>query len=94
MSNLFFGIDTSRALATLTTAGASWTATEDGFITGTFGGKDINTNGIVYIDNVGVVAGKSTYYEYHNLLLPIKKGQTVRTRDSGSYALVIYGVLR
>ena len=91
---MFFGIDTSKVLTSITTAGASWIATDDGFITGTFGGKDINSNGIVYIDNVSVVAAKSTYYEYYNLLLPIKKGQTVRTRDSGSYSIVIYGVLR
>lgn len=94
IQNMFFGIDTSNVLTTINTTSASWTATEDGFVIGAAIGQNSSTFGIVYIDGVGVGGATSNYANITNIFLPIKKGQVLLTRSSGTYNLTVYGVIR
>lgn len=87
---------TKSAITTITTRGASWTATEDCFLIGHIW-KDANTNkAIVSIDNVPVFTSHNTNSDTYERDFPpiyVKKGSVVSTRgDSGYYYLIAYPV--
>ena len=92
----FAGIDTSTVIEHKTGINISWTATKDCWcfaqiaaITG--------AGAAVYIDNVYIAGTRlqkdGTYFQY-TLLIPVKQGQTVTTRNvtGQDYDLTFYPV--
>lgn len=81
----------SRHLKSIITANTSWTATEDCWITGYVNGEE-TAAAFVYVDNV--VCGASYVANTSNLsgvMIPVKKGSVIKTRNYGTYTLEIYG---
>lgn len=84
--------DLSNVLHTITTRGASWTATEDCLMIGSVGGGSTSNGSIVYVDNIVVFA--STLDNNITTHFYIKKGQTVATRENyGRYNLSFYKLM-
>lgn len=87
-------IDTDNVLATITTAGASYTATENCWVIGIHEnngalGSQVFLNGIT----VGTIYDRTTHAILSSsVCFPVMKGQTVTTRSVGTYELTVYGV--
>lgn len=85
-------IDTNNLLATITEAGASYTAQENSYVVGWFASNGKNEAHIM-IDGVKI----TRIYDATNLTVvqsafsfPIAKGQTISTRSVGTYSLAVY----
>lgn len=84
-----FGIDTSNLLATLTSQGASYTATQNCYAIVTISSSSGGFAPQVYIDNVVVLSVSTGFTLVTNI--PIAKGQTISTRANyGNYDVKIY----
>lgn len=100
-SNMAAFIDTSTLLHSITTQNDSWQATKDCWVTGFMGRTSVSDgDAVLYIDNVEIlrcgasstVAGGSISY---NVCIPLKAGQTVKTRvDYGRYSLNCYAMMK
>lgn len=75
-------INTSASITTITTPNASWTATKDCWIVGSVSSKD-GTTANVNVNNVAV-AGVGNTATSSFVCFPVKKGQTVTTRNADS----------
>lgn len=74
------GINTRASITTITTAGTSWTATKDCWIVGSVTSKD-GTTANVNVNGVAVAGVGNTATSFF-VCFPVKKGQTVTTRNA------------
>lgn len=79
----------------ITTPSGSWVATQDCFVICHLKQKDKIKGGEIYINNTKVASIFSYNDNESSLttLLPVKKGQTISTRDTGEYNLIAYEIL-
>ena len=83
--------DSTRLLHTITSQQATWTATEDCALDGSFySSSQYNCN--IFVDGYMLVYGKSGTFGYQNKGLFIKKGNVITTNDVGTYSLHFYGL--
>lgn len=83
-------LDTGNLIHSITTAGASWTASENCWAICGIAGTDQRA-GQVFVDNVLTVGQLATTAA--NSTVPIKKGQVLSTRATyGTYDIKIYGM--
>lgn len=81
----------SRHLKSITTANTSWIATEDCWVTGYVNGA-VDAVAFVYVDDVICGAGyAANITSTVGVMIPVKKGSVIKTRNYGTYALEIYG---
>lgn len=86
--------DYTKALVKIAEADKTWVATEDCILIGTVTQKDASHRACVYVDDVivfGGFVGDSTYNDNDGNIL-VKKGQTVRTYEYGTYNLTAYAL--
>ena len=90
--NTSLNMDVSNTITTITGPNASWTATENCFALAQMGGPS-DRPATIYIDGVAVVVislATSTSITYpFKTFIPVKKGQTVSTRNVSGHAYEI-----
>lgn len=87
--NASLNMDVSNTITTITGPNASWTATENCFALASMGGTS-DRPATIYIDGVAVVvialATTSGITYPFKTFIPVKKGQTVSTRNVAGHA--------
>ena len=88
--------DLDNIIASLKIANGKYTATEDCWCIGRLAQNDSINGASVSVDNIvmseAYVAGNSNNTQI--LVIPIKKGQVVTTRQYGSYDISFYKILK
>ena len=79
--------DFSSQIKEITTVSATYTATENCYVSGRISGANSNSP-LLYID--GVVVASSHASGFFDVYIPLGKGQVLTTRDLGKYELKIY----
>ena len=89
-------VDYNTELASITTSGTSYTATEDCVAVCGMQINDVTAGAIVYVDGLAVA---STYVyasnmseNYTSTMIYVKKGSTISTREYGIYNIKIYAM--
>ena len=80
----FAGIDMANTLHSITTAGESYTATEDCWAVGYIGNSNVAAQAQVFLDGYIICASYSNPVEggIAPICFPVKEGQQVTTRNS------------
>ena len=80
---------------TINKGSASWTATEDCICIASVNGTSGN-GAVVYLDDVSVFSGGyiSGFSTPFSSSFYVKKGQTVKTRNNGTYLLNFYALMK
>lgn len=100
LHNDFKGIDTAHTIGSITTPAGTYTATEDCWCIGRISNGTSNRAAQVSINGVVVATGYVTTTPEESslfpVILPIKAGQTVTTRDEtgNEYNLVFFKILK